>query len=49
MAVDDAGDDVRQAAVGVDVEFACLNDGSDDGPVFGAAGGAGEECISYLR
>ena len=50
MAVDDADDDVGQVAGGIDaVEFAGLDQGSDDGSVLGAAVGAGEECIFPMR
>lgn len=46
MAVDDAGDDVREVGLGVDaVEFAGLDARGDDSPVLGAAVGAGEERI----
>jgi hypothetical protein len=46
MAVDDAADDVGQVVVGLQAdELAGLDQGSDDGPMFGAAVGAGEECI----
>jgi hypothetical protein len=46
MAVDDAADDVGQVVVGLHAdELAGFDQGSDDGPMFGAAVGSGEECI----
>lgn len=46
MAVDDAGDHVREVGLGVDaVELAALDERGDDSPVLGAAVGAGEERI----
>lgn len=46
MAVDDAGDGVGEVGERIDaVELAGLDQGGDDGPVFRAAVGAGEEGI----
>lgn len=46
MALDDAGDDVREVGLGIDaVELAGLDERGDDGPVLGTAIGAGEQGV----
>jgi hypothetical protein len=50
MAIDDAGDDVRQVAVGLDADkLTGFDERSDDGPMLGAAVRAGEECIFAIE
>ena len=46
MAIDDAGDDVGEVAVGLDVDqFAGRDQRGDDGPMFGTAVRAGEQGV----
>lgn len=46
MAIDDPGEDIGEIAEGLDaVEFAGFDQGSDDGPMLGAAVRSCEECI----
>ena len=50
MAVDDPGDDVGEIGLRVDaVELAGLDQRSDDGPVLGAAVGAGEQSVLAIE
>ena len=50
MAVDDAGDDVGEVAVRLDVEeLAGLDQRSDHRPVLGTAIRAGEECVLAIK
>jgi hypothetical protein len=46
MSADNADNDVGEVGLRIDVvEFAGLNQGGEDGPVLGAAIGAGEEMV----
>jgi hypothetical protein len=50
MAVDDPGEDVGEVGLGIDaVELASLDERGDDGPMFSAAIGAGEERILAIE
>ena len=50
MSADDAGDDIGQVGLRVDViELGGFDERGEDGPVFGAAVGAGEQAVIAVQ